>query len=158
MKELTNEFYRSMYGAYPSCKVSIDNWNGDNSQSEPYPNVAMNNNSICVGKNKVGVDMWFKIKYTKPILTPLSAITEEDAVEVAKIMNWDYSNEPDSEAHYDLEGLRDDISSAGDNVFDGGFSQNQLIIDHLRSKSYDCGYMHIQSLIDAGIAIDATNI
>jgi len=33
---------------------------------------------------------------------------------------------------------------------------NSQVIDYLRSKSYDCGYGSIGSLIGAGIAVDST--
>jgi hypothetical protein len=31
-----------------------------------------------------------------------------------------------------------------------------VIIDYLRKKKYDCGYLHINFLIEAGLAVKAT--
>lgn len=103
---------------------------------------------------KWGTSRW---EWLQLILTPISELSHEDATELAKILGWDYNNEPDSDAHYDLEGLRDDIANNGDDVFDVGFTKCQIVLDYLRSKGYDCGYGEIPSLIEAGIAIPKLN-
>lgn len=95
------------------------------------------------------------------ILTPLSHITGEDAVEVGKLANV---------ARYQV---REFIGSHKDDFFMIGrylvyeFNANTYIelrihtdryiaiIDYLRSRNYDLGYMGIKSLIDAGIAISS---
>jgi len=92
----------------------------------------------------------------KLVLTPLSEINDEDAVEVAKICGFEYNNSPDSNAYFDLDGLRNFLV---EDVFVlGNFGiinsvQLQRLIDYLRSKKYDCGYLHIPSLIEAGLAV-----
>lgn len=95
----------------------------------------------------------------KPILTPLSEITDSDAVEVAKIMtvatNCDWvgagKNETIRFLHLLIIGNKEN-NDYDDNVALGSGVVKQ-IIDYLRLKHYDCGYMHIQSLIKDGLAI-----
>lgn len=104
------------------------------------------------------------------LLTPLSDISDEDAIEVAKI--------EDKNIKYRHRGKAIEItnyffikSNLEDKVFIGidrfykeyyfGYSPLPLSAslytveqtDYLRSKSYDCGYAEIPSLITAGIAV-----
>lgn len=110
-------------------------------------------------------------------LTPLSKISDEDAIYCAGVvfgqtyMNWTttvtntetqvhsrYVDDEDektilfipksTEIYYTQEGKINEIDGC----------RMQEIIDYLRSKGYDCGYMHIPSLIDAGYAIDKTSL
>lgn len=98
------------------------------------------------------------------ILTPLSKISDEDAVEVAKMLNY----REDVDMSELLEHMKDviNIRKVGDvfgnidskNIADNDVSPMVIlrIYDFLRSRSYDCGYGSIQSLIQAGIAVDGT--
>lgn len=38
-------------------------------------------------------------------------ITDPEAKEIAKLMGWDYNNDKDSEAHFDLSGLSDWVAN-----------------------------------------------
>ena len=111
----------------------------------------------------------------KLILTPLNKISDADAIEVAKI-----ACAFDSDKHdWKLEiGERNEngisIQVASNwviKIYDGHTITAEMcaglympvlniygITDFLRSKAYDCGYMHIPSLIQAGIAVDKTLI
>lgn len=83
------------------------------------------------------------------ILTPLSAISDEDAVGLAEMFGYDPVGKivkcvmryNQIELHFEYVVYRIVIS--------------QHIIDYLRSRNYDIGYMDIKSLIDAGIAISS---
>lgn len=83
------------------------------------------------------------------ILTPLSAISDEDAVGLAEIFGYDPVGKivkcvmryNQIELHFEHVVYRIAIT--------------QPIIDYLRLRNYDLGYMGIRSLIDAGIAISS---
>ena len=88
------------------------------------------------------------------ILTPLSHITDEDAVEVCNIVGERGAGNGkilrviitvDLKIVLDFEKTRFSIPLS------------ISIIDYLRSRNYDLGYMGIKSLIDAGIAISSTD-
>ena len=101
-------------------------------------------------------DGWFHISACQLILKKLEDISDEDAIEVAWILDVNYSNNPDSEQWYDLDGL---INYVKEEIIDGSRLADVVeLIDYLRSKSYDCGYGSIPSLIEAGIAIVDTKI
>lgn len=87
------------------------------------------------------------------ILKPFSEITDADCEAVVALM---------SQADYGPLDVTD-IPSWLDEVMNGNSAlsadyvsgqQVQIIIDFLRSRSYDCGYSEIPSLIEAGIAIN----
>lgn len=79
------------------------------------------------------------------ILTPLSAISDEDAVEVAKMVNA-----------LDIVSNLEYMTKVGKAYIKRNITTFPFfIIDYLRSRNYDLGYMHIRSLIDAGIAISS---
>lgn len=88
----------------------------------------------------------------KPILNTLSEITDEDAVHVANIFKYQV-NEIDKLIILGKELIEALIKYELD-----GFQLGDVlsIIDYLRFKKYDCGYMHIPSLITAGLAIIKT--
>ena len=90
----------------------------------------------------------------KLILTPLSHITDEDAVEVCNIVGERGAGNGkilrviitvDLKIVLDFEKTRFSIPLS------------ISIIDYLRSRNYDLGYMGIRSLIDADIAISSTD-
>lgn len=116
------------------------------------------------------------------ILTPLSAISDEHAIEVAKILlpmafvrrtkgwivsrNYTITGFPYVKIHHNLIAysvqidcrlINFDVSCMedGNNVTGETDMQPIAIIDFLRSNGYDCGYGNVKSLIDAGIAISS---
>lgn len=111
---------------------------------------------------------------TKLLLTPLSAITDEDAIEVAKIIGCNIplvnSYGLQGEITYIVKrndkGVSVGIYRVGGNLnevvrriyFDDRNLLNTEQADYLRSKAYDCGYAEIPSLIYAGLAIDKTTL
>lgn len=118
-------------------------------------------------KNQSGEPMYFNGKL---LLKPLSAITEEDACEVARLAAEELE-------HSDVKIVsREDrfmlllVVAASEKVvidfqqnevtIEGGYSSyNQSqIIDFIRSKGYDLPSYHLRgkTLIEAGLAIDST--
>lgn len=93
------------------------------------------------------------------ILTPISAISDEDAVVVAKIINAHHPHSECLKFDYSLVKLGYQVEA---NYSSSLF--NYDVTDYLRSDKrpdgtpkpvYDLGYMGIRSLIDAGIAISS---
>jgi len=122
-------------------------------------------------------------EYCQLILTPLSKISDEDAVEVAKIAIGVDAKEPIIERCGDVRVSMDyGISRTicvirkaanqyehGREYFyvhneteQGAFNTSVFgtakIVDYLRSKGYDCGHGLIPSLIAAGVAVEKTNL
>ncbi len=128
-----------------------------------------------------------KVDECQLLLSPLSAITDEHAIEAAKLASY----HPDLKEDWEniiCDFRVDEIVRHPDRIeikhtcicFEGSFNlrfdgnmfmsgedegmraQPEIYlphygIDYLRSKGYDCGYSDIPSLIEAGIAIDKTN-
>ena len=105
----------------------------------------------------------------KLILKPLSLISDEDAIEVAKIYCpfFDFSGVIKSEVFQskrifhktgsiclmpDLSGSIYDFD--GLNICDLNYFRKEKVVDYLRSKSYDCGYGSEKSGIESGWAIE----
>lgn len=172
-QKLTAQIYSAYYGA----KVLI----GDSLAPD---NVALfTENSICTGRNKIDVELWYKISSAKLILTPLSSITDEHAIEVAKIImplcffnrklgwkvarNYAVTGYPYIKVWHPKKvlSLQIDPSIVGfdvDNMEDRETGRHDMkpveTIDYLRSKSYDLGYGNIKSLIESGIAISSLTL
>lgn len=130
--EHSNEFLAAMYGAYYGHK-----------------NYTMYNQVVDLE------DGFTELKGDSMLtLTPLSKITDEDAIEVAKVCA--YFNGSDNH--------RADIGRAiiknvtGKNGRIKHYPNIIKAFDLLRSKGYDCGFRHIPSLIEAGLAIDKTTL
>ncbi len=90
----------------------------------------------------------------KLALTPLSDITDEDAIEVAKMF--------DASAPTIIFG-RSVISYITDMVvkpswFNPDYDVVRSAFDVLRGLGYDCGYANIPSLIEAGIAVNINTL
>lgn len=81
------------------------------------------------------------------ILTPLSEITDEHAIEVGKIFGFKVQL---------LENGKWLAKNLHNSKFDITTIKQMQVIDYLRSMGYDCGYGDISSLIEAGIAIPNT--
>lgn len=118
-----------------------------------------------ISANGIMVDTGERFKYTpydqcRLILTPLSAISDEDAVEVARMSLlsarycWERWGSNSSILSVGREIANDLFEDFGDPVFVAPKYLSN-IIDYLRSRNYDLGYMGIRSLIDAGIAISS---
>lgn len=133
--------------------------------------------TVEFGENKTSS---CELRDCKLILKPLSSISDEDAIEVAKILlpnyfanmqkGWLVSRDyavtgyPYIKVHhpkkvssvqidpklvnFDIDGMEDRETGSHD-------MKPAATIDYLRSKSYDCGYGSIPSLITAQIAISA---
>ena len=93
-----------------------------------------------------GDELEWKPSDCQPILTRLSNITDEDALEVAKILYTPVS------IYISANAGREIVTNMDTYTF--RFNKANRIIDFLRSKSYDCGYGSIPYLIEAGIAIE----
>lgn len=92
----------------------------------------------------------------KLILTPLDKISDDDAVDVAKILDYPQNEINDSQVLTDtiVEHL-EDVFNGNSATYSDYVSGNTFIvlIDYLRSKSYDCGHGSIPNLIAAGVAV-----
>jgi hypothetical protein len=153
--EHTNEFLQGMFAAYMGCEVIVENkpnssnnWIGDKT--------CVLNAHILHIVSEGSFDI-------KLILTPLSETSDGDLI---RILGWEH--------HKDIEIREKEVSIEG--VFCSAFCTNSkgvpkakgltssLIFDclplrhtdYLRSKKYDCGYLHISSLIQAGLAVKST--
>ena len=146
----TNEFLRGMFAAYMGCEAYAKR-----SEGKYYlKGLDISNDILFVSQVS---DHWDgntgDIREYRPVLTPLSEITDEDALELSKLY---YSNK-DSHTIEMGRILIDHITTPHMarkvvwSIFDAS-----AIIDCLRSKHYDLGYMHIPSLITAGLAISST--
>lgn len=130
--EITNEFLAACFAAYWGCKMKIADY------PHEYDMCMLNGNSVCVGQNVKDVDLWYKINTCKLILTPLSLITDEDAIEVAKIGKIPETIE---------QGRKLAMGR-----FLGSICEMAHVINYLRSKSYMIPFRGVD-LFTAGIAI-----
>lgn len=132
--EYTNEFLARVYGAYYGCQ---------------YIDRVSNNRKSLEADIISEIHAFGKYKTYQLTLTPLSKITDEDAVYIAQSI-LGYS---DGYHEYFVEtGKR--YLSKNSNYMD----TDREVIDKLREWGYDCGYGDIPSLIEAGIAIDKTTL
>jgi len=143
--EITNELLAGVYGAYIGCGATHENsidtkLVGWDVLSFKY------GNPVLEGTWKHRDDacrLWCYWDECKLLLTPLSEITDEDAIEVARLNRVETSC-PELVGH-------SIIHWRVKNGFVREF--NAEMCDYLRSKGYDAGYLNIPSLIEAGIAI-----
>jgi hypothetical protein len=77
--EHTTQFLQGMFAAYIGCEVMLDN-----GQVKKIEGVGRGRVDLPSGISSMNLTR--KFTEVKPILTPLSEITDEDVVEVAKIM------------------------------------------------------------------------
>lgn len=171
--EYTNEFLARVYGAYIGCPVML----GDN---DKHVLESVNRFENTVGCSLFGeVIAYFKFDECNLLLTPLSEISDEDAMKVFSMVvhpNIDY---PRNDYHFSKTD-----SGSTKVIINNDWYNSTLIIgskngivwmphkdnarvgacvyDYLRSNKrpdgtekpvYDCGYAEIPSLIEAGIAI-----
>lgn len=163
----TNEFLRGMFSAYMGCEVRTNNILLD------VIGIDFKYGELNLAKSGI-----ISMQDCKPILTPLSEITDNDAVEVAKIddKNCDYkfgnnrNFKPDqykpiwNGSTFFVERLYKGKYVCGDPIALIPSLLNIEQIDYLRSPYrpdgtpkpiYDLGYMHIPSLIAADLAISS---
>ena len=98
------------------------------------------------------------------ILTPLSEISDEDAIAVAKLYPWfNWYGDTVLEVYVNQFGEKVVSNEKRIGKYEtvclhykepSEIELNQKQTDYLRSKGYDCGYGDIPSLIGAGIAIE----
>lgn len=161
--EYTNEFLARAYGAYIGSNIIMPKSGRiAKLQGVDFDGATTHLNDGEDNRN-------FEYFPFKLILTPLSEISDEDAIEVAKMLDpWLVENmvyEVKRES-FDLRvrGRHDNSRMVQIIWFNSAiFSSdnhniNNGVIDFLRSKFYDMGYGEIPSLIEAGIAIDKTKI
>lgn len=91
--EITNEIKAKVFAQYFGERITIGN-------KDTYESLVgiKGINSIYTGVNPMGVDKWYKISACQLILKPLSSITDEDAIEVAKIC-YHWQKEKHTSAH-----------------------------------------------------------
>jgi len=100
-------------------------------------------NLMCVEIEEGNQFDYVRYEHCQLILTPLSKISDEHAVEVCKLL---YNN---PSLHNAERGRI--VATTGDWH---STRKGVAIIDYLRSKGYDCGHGNIPSLISAGIAVE----
>lgn len=163
----TNEFLRGMFAAYMGCEVQYLDINNKKivatltgvSVNDGLETTYKRRRKSITGDYVSGDYLSFKPNgnhntdalHCKPILTPLSEITDEDAVEVAKMYyDKDIHHTIGSGKNLIMHIIHPDVS----NILVYSYSLI-YILDYLRSRHYDCGYMHIPSLIAADLAISS---
>jgi hypothetical protein len=146
--EYTNEFLMGMFAAYMGCEVQ------SKTSGKTYKTIGIRYKEscfiICTGYTASKDELHLYPKNLMPILTPLSEISDDDAVEVAKICN---GNETEKQFILDFSIVKKGYQIGAPQK---GILFTREVVDYLRSKKYDCGYLHISSLIEAGLAVKAT--
>lgn len=150
MEQPTNDQLLRIFAAYAPCRV-FDTI----SEKEVDMNAISFNEGMIEFGCKSDAD-WGNVEYFKLILKPLNTITDEDAIEVSGIVDVWTENEchlpPDEVKEWLDEVFTGNCATYADYVSGKEF---QELLDFLRSRSYDCGFGSIPSLITAGIAIAA---
>jgi hypothetical protein len=157
--EYTKEFLMGMFAAYMGCECEIMVHDDITTKIK-----SKMSGIVSERVHFAGAGLFVHFSKIKPILTPLSEISDEDLI---RILGWEH--------HKDIEIRQKKVSIEG--VFCSAFCTNSkgeakakgltssLIFnclplrhtDYLRSKKYDCGYLHISSLIQAGLAVKLQN-
>jgi hypothetical protein len=137
MKELKDFIH-----LYLGCECVI----GDSNVKETIQ--AVSEYSICTGSNKHGVDSWYKIPSVKPILRPLSDMTEEEKVTLFDLEISNYSEYKSKLIAVDLWIQR--WQRYPSTEFGKWFPKTFLF---LLSKHFD-----IFGLIESGLAIDSKTL
>lgn len=88
----------------------------------------------------------------KLVLTPLTKITDDHAIEVAKIDSGYNENAEDARYFMIMDGMSI-IKNWGINIHIHSGNSMTMIADFLRSNSYDC-----DGLIESGIAISSLDL
>lgn len=174
----TNDFLCKMFAAYMCCQIennsTIVGYNVGFAQGIQ----TSNNGEIKLLMKSDKQHQWISISNCKLILAPLRHISDEHAIEVTKLLipncflnqksGWKVSRDftisgyPYIKIHHpkkvytiqiDPILVNFDVDNMEDRETGGHDMKPASIIDFLRSKSYDCGFMEIPSLIEAGLAL-----
>jgi len=154
--EISNEVRDKIYGAHIGCEVKCKKLSG-----------------WTLSRHTTTLSLHFLANYSdridKLLLTPLSAISDEHAVEVAKLVNENAINREHCAIPFQVvrEDNRTDVWFGFDCVHiyhNGSILDNKTtgwvnmdVSDFLRSKSYHVPYMGID-LFETNIALDVTKI
>lgn len=148
---MSKEDRARVFALYLGCDLDL----GDNEHTATLAGVGMDDfTSIEHSTGSYG-EHSIHDQSTKLILKDLSEISDEDAVEVAKILKVSYSNNPESDACFDITGLAyflQELFETGSDVMSVTGDKFLLLSDYLRSKSYMLPYKG-QDLFTTGIAV-----
>lgn len=173
----TTEFLARCFAAYTGCRITCPgkSFIPNKNSSDGKGGIILSPSILADCHEGAFHYSDFKLK-----LRPLSAITDDDAIEVAKILlpqcfancknGWQVSRDftitgyPYIKIHHqkkvfsvqiDCKLVNFDVQDMEDSVTSSTDMKPAVVIDYLRSIGIDCGYAHIPSLIAAGIAISA---
>lgn len=157
MEQITNEMLDRIFAAYWGCKTIICY------PSSNFPQYSVVDKLFHKSLQDKMESLATHYKWNKLILKPLSSISDEDAKEVAKMYPW-FNWYVDAVLEVYKNQFGDTVVSNEKRI--GRYETvclkysepseielNQKQTDYLRSRSYDCGYGNIPSLITAQIAI-----
>ena len=153
--QITNEVRDRIYANYLGCRIKIDY------PSSNYPQYTMVDKKFLLSLQDKNEGLSSHYKYNKLLLTPLSKITDEHAIEVCKILELQFSN-TDENYFFDLAGVADYLVEMfrDENRFGDAYTffKTTQVIDIMRSFGYNCGYGPYtpEQLITANLATDAT--
>lgn len=128
---ITKEQARSRYFAsHIGCKLAIEDYIQNSGQVIGITQ----DRSILAGQNTIGIDLWFKISSCKVMLRPLSKITDEHAVEVARVLSGfgfdeDIMNAPPIERKKDRVFVWTSNYGKCEICFDGEMSWSDRFLD-----------------------------
>lgn len=138
MEQITKEMLDRIIAAYWGCRIQV---NGNQMQM-----IGLETKCIYLAKPAKDYAEEFDFSDCQIMLKPLSLISNEDAIEVAKMNFHGHTEHPQVELGRAL------VQKIHKHIY---CEKVVTIIDFLRSKSYDCGYGNIPSLIAMGIAVEA---
>jgi len=167
-KEYSNEWLARMFGAYMGCEcdTTYQNSKGEAIVSKT---IGIVNNSVFFEIDLLG-NVSIHLSRIKPMLTPLSEISDADAIELAMIISEDKIPWRLVERDIGLISIYDSVRENSIEIFEeerfvkmeyetGKFytcGWSLSMYDYLRRKGYDCGFMEVPSLIEAGLAVKKT--
>lgn len=123
---------------------------------EPRPIYCVTCQDIAIGNAFMEDYNYFELEECKLALKPLSAITDEDCLTIASILEF-----YDASDSYNIWCVKQVILENPTMFirYDEAFIRYNEARDTLRLLGYDCGYMHILSLIEDGCyAVDITKL
>ena len=147
---MDNKELMRVFAAYMPCKMKYDGYN----PTLEVIGVLYAEGNLQVMDKTGHSDMWECNNYCKLILKHLSKITDEDAMEVAKILYDKYVSEEEEKYRIvTYAALGGDFIKT---LYKTPLTCDKIIsiIDFLRSRGYDCGHGQIPSLLEAGLAVE----
>lgn len=160
--EISNEMRVAIYHVYHTAQVAGKPYIGYSEFSEEQQNKTLIGNIKYLDKEGAHVvhadvhgNPWNEITFynygeCQLLLTPLSEITDEHAVEVARIMNIIDAECPQSDYPHWIEYTKRTYLT---DLKMSKYAFSVHAIDYLRSKSYHVPYMGID-LFEAGFAVE----